>query len=85
MCMIAAGCEWCTIVPKVKFSFAARQGIYVEAIRIEIVCQIIGGKKIYGRRMTCFSTNFQQALNNFEWSKAANRISVCCHFFQRLS
>lgn len=77
--MIAARCQWCTIVAKVKLSFGLRKSIHIEAIRIEIVCQIIGGKKIYGRRVTRFNTNFQQALDYFKWCKAGNRISVRCH------
>jgi|GEM_PF-6850301 len=77
--MISARCQWSTIIPKVKFSFGLRQSIHIEAICIEIVCQIIGGKKIYGRRVTCFNTNFQQALDYFKWCKAGNRISVRCH------
>src|SRR6185295_20040192 len=79
MSVIAAWCERSTIIAKVKLSFGLRQSIHIEAICIEIVCQIIGGKKIYGRRVTRFNTNFQQALDYFKWCKAANRISVCCH------
>jgi hypothetical protein len=30
--------------------------------------------------VTCFNTNFQQALDYFQWCKASNRISVRCHF-----
>jgi hypothetical protein len=26
-----------------------------------------------------FGSNFQQALNYFQWSKASYRVSVCCH------
>lgn len=77
--MIAARCEWGTIIAKVKLSFGLRQSIHIEAICIEIVCQIIGGKKIYGRRVTRFNTNFQQALDYFKWCKASHRISVGCH------
>src|SRR5690242_8602794 len=77
--MISARCQWSTIIAKVKLSFGLRQSIHIEAICIEIVCQIIGGKKIYGRRVTRFNTNFQQALDYFKWCKAANRISVRCH------
>src|SRR5215213_5270768 len=77
--MISARCEWGPIIAKVKLSFGLRQSINIEAIRIEIVCQIIGGKKIYGRRVTRFNTNFQQALDYFQWCKAGNRISVRCH------
>ena len=76
--MVAARCEWSTIIAEVKLSFL-RQCINIEAICVEIVCQIIGGKKIYGRRVTRFNTNFQQALDYFKWCKAANRISVRCH------
>src|SRR4051794_17051040 len=79
MGMIAARSERCPVVAKVKLSFGLRQSIHIEAICIEIVCQIIGGKKIYGRRKTCFNANFQQALDNFKWCKAANRVSVRCH------
>jgi hypothetical protein len=28
-----------------------------------------------------FGTNFQQALNDFQRSKASHRVSVCCHNF----
>jgi hypothetical protein len=77
--MISARCQWSTIIAKVKLSFGLRQSIHIEAICIEIVCQIIGGKKIYGRRVTRFNTNFQQALDYFQWCKAGNRISVRCH------
>jgi len=63
--VIAARCEWSTIVAKVKLSFGLRQCIHIEATCIEIVCQIIGGKKIDGRRVTRFNTNFQQALDYF--------------------
>ena len=77
--MISARCQWRAIIAKVKLSFGLRQSIHIEAICIEIVCQIIGGKKIYGRRVTCFNANFQQALDYFKWCKAGNRISVRCH------
>src|ERR1044072_6912853 len=83
--MISARCQWRAIIAKVKLSFGLRQSIHIEAICVEIVCQIIGGKKIYGRRETCFNTNFQQALDYFQWCKASHRISVGCHVFQRLS
>lgn len=79
MGVITARCERSTIVAKVKLSFGLRQSIHIEAICIEIVCQIIGGKKIYGRRVTRFNTNFQQALDYFKWCKASHRISVGCH------
>jgi hypothetical protein len=29
--------------------------------------------------MTRFGSNFQQALNYFQRSKASYRVSVCCH------
>ena len=75
MGVISARCKWSTIIAKVKLSFGLRQSIHIEAIRIEIVCQIIGGKKIYGRRITRFNTNFQQALDYFQWCKAGKAVS----------
>ena len=79
MSMIATRGERGSIIAKVKLSFGLRQSIHIEAICIEIVCQIIGGKKVDGRRVTRFNTNLQQALDYFKWCKAANRVSVCCH------
>src|SRR6185503_5385880 len=79
MSVVSARSEWSTIIAKVKLSFGLRQSIHIEAVCIEIVCQIIGGKKIYGRRVTRFNTNFQQALDYFQWCKASHRISVRCH------
>src|SRR6185503_10491381 len=79
MSVVSARSEWSTIIAKVKLSLGLRQSIHIEPICIVIVCQIIGGKKVDGRRVTRFNTNFQQALDYFKWCKAANRISVRCH------
>ena len=51
----------------------------VEAVNVKARRQIIGRKQINSRGKTCFSTNFQQALDDFQRSKHANRVSVGCH------
>ena len=76
--VVPARCEWSPIITEVKLSFL-RQCINIKSICIEIVCQIIGGKQIDGRRVARFNSNFQQALDYFKWCKASHRISVGCH------
>jgi len=68
-----------SIVSEVKPGFSLRKRVDVEAIGVEIVCQVIGRKEINGGRKARFSANFQQALEHFKRCKAANRVSVGCH------
>src|SRR5688500_16816210 len=81
MGMVSTRRQRCTVVPKVKISFRFRECVHVEAKSVEIICQVIGGKEIYGGCETRLGTNFQQALEHFKWCKASYRISVSCHLF----
>src|SRR6185503_19247234 len=81
MGMITPRCHRRAIVSEVKPGFSLRKCVDVEAIGVEIVCQVIGRKEINGGRKARFGANFQQALEHFKRCKAANRVSVGCHVF----
>ena len=79
MSMAATRREWSAIASEVKFAFDFRKSENVEAVSIKTRRQIIGRKQIDSRRKTCFSTNFQQALDDFQRCEHAYRVSVGCH------
>ena len=80
MGMVATGRNRCAVVPEMEFAFDFGKSENIEAVSVKARRQIIGRKQINSRSITCFSTNFQQALDDFQRSKHANRVSVGCHF-----
>ena len=82
---VAARRERGAVITEVKLSFCVGKSVNVKSVCVQTRCQIIVRDEIYNGRETRFGTNFQQALNDFQWSKASNRVSVSCHDFQRLS
>ena len=79
MGMVATGRNRCAVVSEMEFAIDFGKSENIEAVSIEARRQIIGRKQINSRGKTCFSTNFQQALDDFQRSKHANRVSVGCH------
>lgn len=77
--MTATRREWRAIVSEMKLAFDFLKGEYVEAVSVKTRRQIIGRKQIDSRRETCFGTNLQQALYDFQRCEHAYRVSVGCH------
>jgi hypothetical protein len=78
---VAAGSEWRAVISEVKSRFGIGKIVNVKSVCVQTRRQIIGRDEIYNGRETRFGTNFQQALYDFDWSKASHRVSVCCHLF----
>ena len=76
--------EWSAIISEMELAFDFRKSENVEAVSIKARRQIIGRKQIDSRRKTCFGANLQQALDDFQRSEHANRVSVGCHNSKRL-
>lgn len=69
-----------TVVTEMKLALDFRESEDVESVSIKTRRQIIGRKQIDSRRVTCFGTNLQQALYDFQRSEHSDRVSVGCHF-----
>lgn len=79
MGMTATRREWRAIIPEMELAFDFLKGEHVEAVSVKARRQIIGRKQIDSRRKTCFGTNLQQALDNFQGCEHSHRVSVGCH------
>lgn len=77
--MTATWRKWRAIVSEVELAFDFLKSEHVEAVSIKTRRQIIGRKQINSRRETCFGTNLQQALYDFQRSEHSYRVSVGCH------
>src|SRR3982751_6804366 len=82
---VAAGCERSAVISEVKSRFSVRKIIDIKSVCVQTRRQIIGRDEINNRRETRIGTNFQQALDDFDWSKASHRVSVSCHVFPSAS
>ena len=81
MRVVATRREWRAVIPEVKCGFGVGKSVNVKTVCVQIRHQIIGREEKQGGRVARFGTNFQQALNDFQRSKASHRVSVCCHNF----
>lgn len=79
MRMVAARRERRAVISEVKCRFGIGKSVNIKTVCIQIRHQIIGREEKQRGRVARFGSNFQQALNYFQWSKASYRVSVCCH------
>ena len=78
---VAARRERGTVIAEVKLGVGVGKSVDIKSVCVQTRCQIIVRYEINNGRETRFGTNFQQALNDFQRSKASDRVSVSCHDF----
>ncbi len=79
MRVIATRRERRAVIAEVKYRFGIGKSVDIKTVCIQICRQIIGREEKQRGRVPGFGTNFQQALDDFQRSKASYRVSVRCH------